>query len=77
MARYVKPLKGHPFHDKSDAQLQYIVQDARAAAMAMRGWNDQAEAKYLDQVNDALTVMGYRAACDYRRRYGSSIRKAG
>lgn len=72
MSRNIKPLKGHPYHDKSDAELQYIVQDARAAAEAMRGWNDQAEAKYLDQMNDAITIMGYRVACEYRRRHGAA-----
>ncbi len=71
MSRHVMPLKGHPYHGKSDAELEYIVQDARAAAMAMRGWDDKAEAKYLDQLNDAFTVMGYRVAKEYRRRHGS------
>lgn len=69
MPRVSKPLKGHPYHDKSDAELTYIVKDARAAAEAMRNHNPQAEAKYLDQVNDACTVMGYRVALEYERRH--------
>jgi hypothetical protein len=55
-----RPLPGHPYHDKSDAALRYIVQDAHEAALAMRGHSPEAEAKYLDQVNDASTVLAYR-----------------
>jgi hypothetical protein len=65
-----KPIKDHPYHKKSDAELQYILKDARAAADAMRGVNKQAEAKYLDQINDACTVLGYRAARQYVETYG-------
>lgn len=54
------PLKGHPYHAKSDAELLYIIKDAGEAAKAMRGHDERAEAKYLDQVNDACTVMNYR-----------------
>jgi len=54
------PLRGHPYHEKSDDQLRYIQRDAHEAAQAMRGVNPQAENKYLDQVNDASTVLHYR-----------------
>lgn len=54
------PLAGHAYHKKSDAELHYIVKDAGEAARAMKGHNAQAEAKYLDQVNDASTVLHYR-----------------
>jgi hypothetical protein len=54
------PLKGHPYHYKSDAELDYIKKDAGEAAKAMRGMNPKAEGKYLDQVNDASTVSHYR-----------------
>jgi hypothetical protein len=54
------PLSGHPYHLKSDAELLYIARDAKAAAEAMRGHDLTAECKYLDQVNDACTVMYYR-----------------
>ena len=54
------PLAGHPYHGKSDAELHYIIRDAGEAASAMRGHNDQAESKYLDQVNDAVTVLHHR-----------------
>ena len=47
--------------NKTDAELAYIAKDAHEAAEAMRGWNPQAEAKYLDQMNDALSEI-------YRRR---------
>lgn len=42
-------------------ELRYIAKDAGEAAVAMRGVDTAAEAKYLDQVNDACTEM-------YRRR---------
>ena len=70
MTRVVKPLKGHPYHNKSDAELSYILKDAREAAECMRGVSEVAEAKYLDQVNDACTIMGYRCALVYRHQYG-------
>ena len=47
--------------NKTEAELKFIVKDAGEAAQAMRGWNPQAEAKYLDQVNDACSEL-------YRRR---------
>jgi hypothetical protein len=65
-----KPLKGHPYHNKSDRELEFIIKDAREAAQAMRGFNYEAEAKYLDQINDAFTVLGYRAARQYVETYG-------
>ena len=45
------------YRRKSDAELQYIARDAAEAAIAMHGWDGAAEAKYLDQVNDASTVL--------------------
>lgn len=53
-------LKGHPYHEKSVAELQYIIADARDAANNMAGFNYEAECKYLDQINDAVTVLRYR-----------------
>lgn len=55
------PLHGHPYHKKSEAELRYIRKDAGEAARAMKGHNPRAEAKYLDQVNDAETVLHYRS----------------
>ena len=37
-----------------------IARDATEAARAMRGHNERAEGKYLDEANDAMTVMGWR-----------------
>lgn len=54
------PLKGHAYHKKSNDELRYIIKDAGAAALAMRGHNRAAEDKYVDQVNDAQTVLYYR-----------------
>lgn len=61
------PLKGHAYHKKPDSHLHYIIKDAGEAAKAMQGHNEKAESKYLDQVNDAHTVLGYR------KRHGHSI----
>jgi hypothetical protein len=54
------PLKGHAFHSRTEAELRYIIKDASEAARNMRDFNAKAEAKYLDQVNDAATILGYR-----------------
>ena len=59
-AKLSMPLKGHPYHKKSDAELRYIQKDAAEAAKAMKGHAPNSEAKYLDQVNDASTVLYYR-----------------
>jgi hypothetical protein len=65
-----RPIPGHPYHSKTNAELQYIMRDAGEAAKAARGLTaynpnsgkrEDTEGKYLDQVNDAATVMGYRA----------------
>lgn len=58
--RITKPIPGHSYHDKLDVELLYILKDAREAAAAMRGHDARAEAKYLDQINDACTVLNYR-----------------
>ena len=54
------PLKGHPYHKKTDTELRYIIKDAGEAATNMRGHNRQADDTYADQVNDAQTVLYYR-----------------
>lgn len=55
-----KPIPNHPYHNKTDDELRYIIKDASEAARAMRGVNPASESKYLDQVNDASTVLHYR-----------------
>jgi hypothetical protein len=60
-ARLAMPLRGHPYHTKSDDELRYILKDAGEAAEAMRGHSPRAEGKYLDQKNDAATVLYYRS----------------
>ena len=52
------------YHKKSDEELQYIIKDAAEAAIAMRGLDLGAEMKYLDQVNDACTVLYSRKGQD-------------
>ena len=48
------------YRKKTDAELLYIIKDAGEAAQAMRGVSERSEMKYLDQVNDASTVMHER-----------------
>ena len=64
------PLSGHPYHSKSDAELRYISKDAAEAARNMKGVNSSAEGKYLDQMNDAQTILGHR-----QRTAGMTTRK--
>lgn len=60
--RTAKPIPGHPYHGKSDAELRYIMKDASEAGKnAQEMGNDRGVNKYADQVNDAATVLGYRA----------------
>jgi hypothetical protein len=54
------PLDGHRYHALSDAALRYIAKDASEAAHAMQHHDPVAEGKYLDQVNDADTVLTHR-----------------
>jgi hypothetical protein len=56
-----KPIPNHPYHSKDDRALRYIIRDAGEAARNMRGLDFIAECKYLDQINDAATVLRYRA----------------
>jgi hypothetical protein len=61
MTGFNGPLESHPYHDKTTAELYFIARDAHAAAKAMQDLGDSVnECKYLDQVNDACTVMYYR-----------------
>lgn len=64
------PIPGHDYHTKTNAQLQYIAKDAHDAAVATRGMSmydpnshtrQDTEGKYLDQMNNAASVLGYRA----------------
>lgn len=54
------PLRGHDYHRKTDAELRYIVRDAGEAAICMRDLDPHLESKYLDQVNDAETILHWR-----------------
>lgn len=61
MTKPARPIADHPFHGRTISELLFIARDASAAAKSFQGWNDVAECKYLDQVNDACTVLYYRA----------------
>ncbi len=52
------PLSGHPYHQKTNAELRGIVADASETARFQHGM--PSEGKYLDQVNDACTVLYHR-----------------
>jgi len=57
------PLKGHPYHHKTDAELHYIMKDAGEASRLHDQMHKDPKIhpnKYADQVNDAATVLHYR-----------------
>ena len=54
------PIADHPYHLMDSPRLKYVIQDAGQAAKAMRGVSATAENKYMDQVNDASTVLYHR-----------------
>lgn len=58
-AKLAMPLKRHPYHTKSDEELRYIVKDAGETARIQKGMSS--EGKYLDQMNDASTILHYRS----------------
>lgn len=58
MTAHCIPIRDHAYHAKTDAELLYIQRDAHEAAIACKF--TPAELKYLDQVNDASTVLYYR-----------------
>lgn len=53
-------LTNQTYFSKSDAELHFILRDAFEAAAAVRGHDSHAEAKYLEQINDASTVLHSR-----------------
>jgi hypothetical protein len=57
---FAKPIPDHPYHAKSSEALRYIIKDAGEAARNMRDVSYEAECKYLDQMNDACTILRYR-----------------
>jgi hypothetical protein len=56
----MRPIPNSPNWGKSNEALRYIIRDASEAAKAMRGHDPIAECKYLDQMNDAATVLAWR-----------------
>lgn len=62
------------YREKSDAELRYIMKDAGEAARAQRGMTS--EAKYLDQVNDAATVL-YERKMAREKAIARSTKKIG
>ena len=62
-------LTNRAYWGKTDAELHYILRDASEAAQHMKGLDPQAEAKYLEQVCDASTVLGCRRRAPQNDRY--------
>ena len=57
-----KPIPNSPYHKKSEAELRYIIKDASEARTAAESMGDRRGSwKYSDQINDAVTVLNYRA----------------
>ena len=54
------------YKTKTDDELLYIIKDAGEAAKAMRNVSIEAECKYLDQVNDACTILAKRRNVSFR-----------
>jgi hypothetical protein len=69
MSPNLMPLRGHRFHSLPDHALTYIIKDAGEAARCMKDFDSGAEGKYLDQVNDAFTVLNYRRRISEASRY--------
>ena len=67
------PLEGHPYHKKSNDELEYIAKDAHKAAEAMKSHNTTAENKYRDQASDSATVRHFRKTSGmpswYKKKY--------
>lgn len=60
--KIAKPIPNHPYHHYTDDQLRYIQKDASEAGKSAQEMGDERGVnKYADQVNDASTVLGYRA----------------
>ena len=56
-----RPFPGHPWHRKADADLIFILKDAGEAAHAANSIGDpDGESKYIDQIQEALTILQYR-----------------
>jgi hypothetical protein len=54
-------LTNQTYFNKTDTELRYILKDASEAAAAVRSFDTHAEAKYLEQICDASTVLASRA----------------
>lgn len=55
-----KVLQGHPFHQKTDNDLRGLICRAAEGARTTRTVDAEAEANYIFQLNDAITILGAR-----------------
>ncbi len=53
-------LDNQSYWTKSEAQLRFILKDAREAAEALATIAGADTGKYMDQINDACTVLNHR-----------------
>lgn len=53
-------LTNQSYWNKTEAQLRYIIKDAREAAEALATIAGADTGKYMDQINDACTVLNAR-----------------
>jgi hypothetical protein len=58
--RTKRPIPSHPYHELPSESLRDIATDAKLAAKATQDYDAVASCKYLDQMNDAVTVLAYR-----------------
>ena len=57
----MKVLNGHPYHQYTNEMLKFVIKDAGEAAKCAKDLgNSASENKYLDQLNDASTILYYR-----------------
>lgn len=57
----MKVLNGHPYHQYTNEMLKFVIRDAgEAAKCAQSLGNIDSENKYLDQLNNAATILYYR-----------------
>ena len=59
-----KPIPDSRYHSLPDSYLHYIIKDAGEAAKLAQAFDTKAECKYLDQVNDACTILAWRRRTD-------------
>ena len=55
------PLPGHPYHCKTEEELNVIIGEASAKAAEIRGGNSNGRREHLTRVDAACAILNYRA----------------